>query len=535
MQAFKLSKPPKGKPPPKPAPLKAKDEVKPTGINQFAAVCASAAAVSAAKAAAAAVSQGSAGLAGNAAATSFLGRAAVQSSKVETEVAAQKPKKRGGLSAAAMAAMFLGEEDPESQEEAKPAKKTAAEWAAELEGKGKSKKKDIEEVEEDSKGGALKFVWDAEVGALVDADKATSLAKKKDATDSGDPGIHGFVGGASDSEDDASSASSSGDEATGPCPVILPDGNVELSENVTETTLSVSDVPDVGAGLEMRWKRGYGLMVKKVEPDPGQERLRPGDIIVSIGGEALCQESEDATAAVFKKHLKHGASIRVQLGLGGDQKIDKAAGAQSSKALDAASTPELMAQAAAAGLTSMSDRWVFDKTSKLNFYRSNGSGITYCWNQDQGYMHRWVSRGKMEFLWAGRNPLPGAPKPPPPQDEDGNEKEASKTKTEKSKAPPTDSNGTAKAKPAPANADDSGERALWITVIPPSLLYTSAEKIEAVVELPKRALKGWGGKKGQERMDEIGKQSGAVVTKEQRTKLEMPKKQKDKDKDKKTN
>merc|ERR1712196_397788 len=111
------------------------------------------------------------------------------------------------------------------------------------------------------------------------------------------------------------------------------------------------------------------------------------------------------------------------------QKVAKTVGSSAGKAIDVASTPELMAQAAAAGLSNMSNRWVFDKTSGLNFYRDDKKqGITYCWNEDQDYMHRWISRGKMEFLWAGRNPLPGAPKPPPRKDENGSQKEVAKPK-----------------------------------------------------------------------------------------------------------
>lgn len=167
--------------------------------------------------------------------------------------------------------------------------------------------------------------------------------------------------------------------------------------------------------------------------------------------------------------------------------------------LKEASTPELIQQAVAIGghlAEGVMDRWVLDKVTQLHFYYKSGSRQMQCWNPSQGYMYLWKGRGKLEFQWTpsigSAGSVASAPPPgvvPPP----GYVAAAPAAVVEASPS---------EAAHAPAAASSSSSaRALWVTVLPPSVLdpLGLAGKLLAELsdetEVPSKALAHLVGKK----------------------------------------
>eukprot|EP00928_Gymnodinium_smaydae_P023805 TRINITY_DN19497_c0_g1_i1.p1 TRINITY_DN19497_c0_g1~~TRINITY_DN19497_c0_g1_i1.p1 ORF type:complete len:762 (-),score=163.20 TRINITY_DN19497_c0_g1_i1:39-2324(-) len=198
--------------------------------------------------------------------------------------------------------------------------------------------------------------------------------------------------------------------------------------------------------------------------------------------------------------------------------------------LNEASTPELIKQAVAIGgsmAAGVSDRWVVDKATQLSFRYDSSTRQMHCWNPSQNYMYLWKGRGKLEFLWtpsqgAGNDAMPpvgGAPPPPTLTSAaglDASADSAGKASSAVVAASSPATPGSASATAAATSAGSSEAQALWVTVLPPSVLDVAVtEDPSAVlteeVDCPTRALGHIIGKNNSS-LKELETHSGAAVS-----------------------
>jgi len=64
-------------------------------------------------------------------------------------------------------------------------------------------------------------------------------------------------------------------------------------------------------GLELRWDEECGIIVRSVDPLPGQPGLHAGDCIVAINGHSLRHRSHEECEAIFAEHLEDGVTLNV--------------------------------------------------------------------------------------------------------------------------------------------------------------------------------------------------------------------------------
>mmetsp|Transcript_28235 Transcript_28235/g.62455 ORF Transcript_28235/g.62455 Transcript_28235/m.62455 type:complete len:410 (-) Transcript_28235:7-1236(-) len=187
--------------------------------------------------------------------------------------------------------------------------------------------------------------------------------------------------------------------------------------------------------------------------------------------------------------------------------------------LEEASTPELIKQAVSVGgpmADAVLDRWVFDEATKLHFRMDRAGAQMYCWNMEQGCLYEWQTSRKLRFVWASPNgpseppaALPSAPGAvqQPMQVADGSTRqrllEASESAGAAMAASPTEARG------------QEPHKALWITIIPPSVLTGGwadpAEQLTEVMELNGRAMAAVIGKGGNN-IKEIQQSTGVKAT-----------------------
>lgn len=64
-------------------------------------------------------------------------------------------------------------------------------------------------------------------------------------------------------------------------------------------------------GLDLEWDTEWGIVVRGVDPLPGQPGLSAGDYLVAIDGCSLRHLSPDECDAAFSKHLQNGAILSI--------------------------------------------------------------------------------------------------------------------------------------------------------------------------------------------------------------------------------
>eukprot|EP00927_Polykrikos_kofoidii_P035992 TRINITY_DN3044_c0_g4_i1.p1 TRINITY_DN3044_c0_g4~~TRINITY_DN3044_c0_g4_i1.p1 ORF type:complete len:874 (-),score=141.06 TRINITY_DN3044_c0_g4_i1:124-2520(-) len=214
--------------------------------------------------------------------------------------------------------------------------------------------------------------------------------------------------------------------------------------------------------------------------------------------------------------------------------------------LNEASTPELINQAVCVGgalAASVTDRWVLDKTTQLYFNYEGSTQLMHCWNPSQGYMYLWKGRGKLEFVWAASENTgngsavalsvlpPGFVTPqasppvatgmPPPltpkiQNASQTSQEADAAEATATSVVHSEQFGADRDDPKHPDHTTSEAKALWVTVLPPSVLdqlgmHDPHAQLTEEVKVPSRALGDIIGKHNST-IRELETHSGAKLT-----------------------